>query len=79
MSFHCSEPVNEPEELESDAQINLSPYPALDSPPVLTDPPERKETQLAVAEDKITQRTLSVCDNEMQTFPNVLKNILQKH
>ncbi len=69
MSFHCSEPVNE--ELESDAQIDPCPHPALDSPPVLTDPPEQKETQLAVAEDKITQTTLSVSDNEMQTFHSV--------
>ncbi len=67
MSFQ----YNEPEELESDAQKKPSSYPAQETPPVLTDPPEQKEIQLAVAEEEIIQITLSLSDNEMQTFPNV--------
>ncbi len=71
MSFQCSEPVNESEKLESDSQKNPSTYPAQEAPPVLTDPPEQKETLLAIAEEEIIQMTLSLSDNEMQTFPNV--------
>ncbi len=71
MSFQCSEPLNEPEELESDALKKPNSYPAQETPPVLTDPPEQKEIQLAVAEEEIIQITLSLSDNEMQTFPNV--------
>ncbi len=62
---------NEPGELEPDSQKKNSSLPAQETPPVLTILPEQKETQLAVAEEEIIQITLSLSDNEMQTFPNV--------
>ncbi|KAL1270447.1 hypothetical protein QQF64_029463 [Cirrhinus molitorella] len=53
MSFRCSDTAIDPKELETaqNAQENLSPYPAQESPAVFTEAPEWKEIQLTVVED----------------------------
>ncbi|XP_073693591.1 uncharacterized protein [Garra rufa] len=71
MSVQCSDTVIDPEEPETEQ--NLSPCPVQESPPVLTEPPEWKEIQLAVVEDKIKQTTVDMSDNEKQVpeTPNI--------
>ncbi|RXN04943.1 zinc finger protein 660-like [Labeo rohita] len=53
----------------SDNEMHLSPCPAQESPPVLTESSEWEDIQIAVVEDKTIQTTVAMSDNEIQTVP----------
>lgn len=83
MSFQCSDTVTplqlthrESEQQEavpnqSNTLKNINPYPVQASSAILTELLKQNDIQLAVVEDKMIQTTVSINDNETQTFPEI--------